>query len=90
MQIYVHTNILAWHLRLTSHAFCSPQIFGLPLPEQALIDEYMELDGTVPQVLINEAICASTEEEARTLASRFLGGRQGLANTHEFPSVEGE
>jgi hypothetical protein len=24
------------------------------------------------------------------LASRFLGGRQGLANTHEFPSVEGE
>jgi hypothetical protein len=55
----------------------------------ATLAEYEELDG-VPPVLLENAVHATTEEEAQNLAAAFTGDRQGYANTHQHPSAAGK
>jgi hypothetical protein len=50
-----------------------------------LIAAYEKIEG-VPDVLIDNAVFANTEEAAGDLADAFMGDRQGYANTRDQPS----
>jgi hypothetical protein len=65
-------------------------VYGLPLPAKDIQEMYRKLDDTVPDPLLHNAIYARTEDDLRVLASSFIGDRQGMANTREHPSHEGE
>jgi hypothetical protein len=63
----------------------SIQVYGLSSPDPMLIAAYEKIDG-VPDVLIDNAVFADTEEAAGVLADAFMSDRQGYANTRDQPS----
>jgi hypothetical protein len=63
-------------------------VYKLPDPDPSLLAEYEALDG-VPQCLVDNALCARSQEEAEALASAFVGTRNGYANTADMPTKEG-
>lgn len=64
-------------------------MYNLPDPDPDALAEYERLDG-VPQCLLDNALYARTEEEAKSLARAFVGDRNGYANNRDMPCEEGE
>lgn len=64
-------------------------MYGLPEPDAETLAEYEALDG-IPQSLLDNALFASTEEQAKAMAAAFVGDRNGYANNRDMPSEEGE
>jgi hypothetical protein len=67
---------------------CFQQVYGLPAPNAAHLEEYEALDG-VPQCLLDNAVFARTEQEAQALAKAFVGDRNGYANNRDMPPEDG-
>jgi hypothetical protein len=82
--------------RLTSHTHDSSlspsltQIYSVRPPSLEVQAEYASLNDCIPPALLQNAVYPKTEEELTALASTFVGDRQGMANTREHQSHEGE
>ncbi len=63
-------------------------MLNLPEPPLEVLQEYEQLDG-VPQSILDSAVYAENEEDARKMASAFLGDRHGYANNNSMPDPEG-
>jgi hypothetical protein len=66
------------------------QVYNLPEPSNETKAAYSSLDDCVPLQLLTNAIYAKNEDDLRMLAVSFIGDRQGMANTRDYPSHEGE
>lgn len=64
-------------------------MYNLPPPDAADLAAYEKLDG-VPECLLQNAISATTEDQAKALARAFVGDRNGYANNRDMPPEEGD
>ena len=59
------------------------QVYNLPPPSPEIVAEYLKLDGTLPEDVMDRVIVPRTEEDAAQLVTTYLGeDHVGPANTH--------
>lgn len=72
---------------LWAEHLCS--VYHLPAPNAAVLDAYRALpEDRAPPGVIESAVYASDDDEARALCTAFGKHRQGYANTHDHMSVD--
>jgi hypothetical protein len=69
---------------------CPLQIYKIPPPSVEACAEYGRWNDCIPPALLKNAVVPKTEDELKALASTYVGDRQGMANTRDHQSHEGE
>ncbi len=70
--------------------FALLQIYKVRPPSIEVSEQYNTLNDCIPPALLRSAVVPNTEDELKALASTYVGDRQGMANTRDHQSHEGD